>query len=247
MLDVRMTGADLEELRALLLRDRDGDGFPDAPGPAWIAGAGPGDVDAGVAAAAELLARLADRALVLSVDTDRWRSGERGVYLGPGGPPRPTRWRTAPGPCRAGRRSVASASGLWLSGPDLHAAVATALAGIVVDPPPGPELRERWAGGFAVRGGAPEALGAALRQALATTRAEPRLVVPFDEARLRSVVDGALAPGAWELRRRRRGDDERLELAGHDDVAVGHACALVRLVLPAAPGRRLDRRRRRRP
>jgi hypothetical protein len=236
MLDGGLTGADLEELRALLLRDRDGDGFPDAlTGPAWIAGAGPGDVDAGVAAAAELLARLADRALVLSMDTHRWRHDEPGVYLGPGGPPRPEAVADRTWPLSGGASIRRVGEGLWLSGPDLHAAVATALAGISADPPPGPELRERWAGGFAARGGAPEALGAALRQALATTRAEARLVVPFDEARVRSVVDGALAPGAWEMRRRRRGGDERLELAGHDAVALGHACAWFASCFPRLP------------
>ncbi|MDF1522848.1 MAG: M14 family zinc carboxypeptidase [Trueperaceae bacterium] len=77
--------ADLAALRAALLRDRDGDGFPDAlRGPVWIShGRGPHDVDAAVAAAAELLAPLADRALVLPIETRAWATVVPGFCIGP--------------------------------------------------------------------------------------------------------------------------------------------------------------------
>ncbi|MBW6454917.1 MAG: hypothetical protein K0A98_03450, partial [Trueperaceae bacterium] len=89
-----MSPLDLPAMREHLLRDRDGDGFPDALcAPVWIAGGGGlADVDAGVAAAAEFLARLAERAMLLEVDVRVWDASGCGFAVGarpPIAPPEP--------------------------------------------------------------------------------------------------------------------------------------------------------------
>lgn len=120
--------ADLAALRAALLRDRDDDGFPDAVcGPVWISlGRGPDDVDAAVAAAAELLAPLADRALVLPVETHAWAAPLPGFCIGPSHPP---------GDPEGARSGAASSIDLP------HGAVLGWLDdGIVVTAPDGPSL-----------------------------------------------------------------------------------------------------------
>ena len=106
----------LDRLRALVLRDTDGDGFPDALiGPVWIAnGAGADDVDAAVAAAAELLAALADHSLVLPIATRAWDRATPGFAIGLAAPEPAVAWTTVPGGALLGYGE----DGLVLSAPD---------------------------------------------------------------------------------------------------------------------------------
>lgn len=280
-----MTVLDLVALRAHLLRDLDGDGFPDALGaPVWVArGGGPSDVDAGVGAAAELLVPLAERALLLAADARIWDvagcgfaigrrppvagSGaeammrvtgdglvahgadadalQRAVLAATGRSPflgaaaRPvTRGAARPAAGAVAGAAAGSAAfrplglGSLLHGDDGRAG-ATPFAGAHDHP-------ERLVGGFAPGGGVPEALGVALRLALAGRDTPERVCVGPDQAVLRTALDAALPVGAWCLRRR-PGPANRFELVGQDRAALAAACRWFATAALATPdGQRLD-------
>jgi hypothetical protein len=205
----------------------------------WIArGRGPADVDGAVAAAAELLARLGDVALRLPVDARAWDTERPGFFVGPEDPP-PADGATTRSVPLGGAAVARVGAGLLMTAPDGASLVAAVAAWLTVaDAAEGPCRRSV---GFAASGGAPEALGVALRHALATLPPVGRVVVPFDAAAVRTVVDAGLEPDAWEVRRRRWGDGERLEVAGHDAAALGHACRWFAGTYPRLPdGRWLD-------
>lgn len=254
---------DLPALRAHLLRDRDGDGLPDAlHAPVWVArGAGPADVDAGVAAAAELLVPLAEGVLVLEVDARPWDAPGCGFAI-------------APEPLAAGLDPAApfrrTADGVVVHAADA-AALAAALAAVLGrgDPAPPPAAAgrprglgallhgddgapgatpfagrrdhpQRLVGGFAPGGGVPEALGVALRFALAGLATPERVAVAPDAAALRTGLDPTVPPGTWSLRRR-PGPGVRAELVGHDAPALAAGCRWFAAGALAAPdGQRFD-------
>jgi hypothetical protein len=224
---------DLAAGRDLLLRDFDGDGFPDAlAGPVWIAdGGGAADVDAGVAAAAEFLARLAARALTLPVDVRRWPRPRPGVYLGRGAPPDGHEGA-------AGTATVARVGdGVLLSAPDpagLRRAVGAWLDAAPADGADAPDAPPP--GGFAPGGGVPESLGVALRHALASVRAPTPLTVPFADAVVRTALDPALPAGTWAVRRRAHSSaGTALEVVGHDRDALASACRWYAASYPRLP------------
>jgi len=282
---------DLPGLREHLLRDRDGDGLPDAlSGPIWIArGRGPAAVDAGVAAAAEFLSPLAERAMVLEVDAQVWDAPGCGFAIGdhpPASAEAPTAllYVTHDGVVAhatdadelhaligvAGRHSGAGhgtcmARGAAAAGtPEVSggrtAAPEAAVAGPVAvraiglgsllhgdDGQAGAtpyggsrDHPERFAGGFAPGGGVPEALGVALRLALAGRDTPERVCAAPEDAALRTAVDPALPLHTWSLRRR-SGSTHRFELVGHDKAALAAGCRWFATSSLAMPdGQRLD-------
>jgi hypothetical protein len=258
-----MDAVHLDDLRTHLLRDLDRDGFPDAlVAPVWIAhGGGPEGVDAGVAAAAELLATLADRALHLKVDTRRWDAPGCGFVIGPRPPSEPPRDTLALGPLAEGFIAYA------LDPAVLERALIDLLGRAPARPRPGAVARRlglgallhgdagvagatpysgardtptRFEGGFAPGGGVPESLGVALRLALAGLGAPERVCMSSDLASFRTAVDPTLSAGTWLLRRR-SGPEYRCELVGHDPDSLAAACAWFAEGPLATPdGQRLD-------
>lgn len=239
----------LGRLRQLLLRDRDGDGFPDALiGPVAIAtGSGPDDVDAGVGAAAEFLSALAARALTLPVETTAWRHPRPGFRIAIGDPSpsdhdepfAETRTRTG---CRLAwldgalsvdapdARALSDGMNAWLDALRDHATSdsgddAGDGADDPADPPPG----------FASVAGVPEALAVAVRTALAHVRPSRRVVV--DRSRAGTVVelDPSLPPGRWQVRRSAHRGASRLRVVAHDRTALARACRWVADAWPRLP------------
>ena len=273
-----MRTLDLPAMREHLLRDRDGDGFPDAlSAPIWIAGGrGPAAVDAGVAAAAEFLAPLAERAMALEVDARVWDAPGFGFAIGlrsPAPPPAgapvlrvtqdglvvhaadteallaqvrvavsgPRAAGVGPGvahgadaPAVAAGSTVVQAVGLGslLHGDDGRVG-ATPYAG-------GRDHPERFVGGFAPGGGVPEALGVALRLALAGLGTPDRVGAEAEHAAVRTALDPTVSPRTWSLRRR-PGSATRFELVGHDRAALAAGCRWFATSALATPdGQRLD-------
>jgi len=267
----------LAALRAALLRDHDGDGFPDALcGPAWISlGHGPDDVDAAVAAAAELLAALADRALVLPVETRAWPGAGPAFCIGPAAPPAHLETAgsgTVDVDLPHGGRLLRLVDGVAVTAPDgpsLVAAIvawlgapaydgAPADAGSTVPAAPAgrgglgallsgdgggaraaytgtPDHPDQFVGGFAPTGGAPEALGVALRLALVGTGTPARVTASPAVAMVRTATDASLPAGGWVLRIVDGVAGPRFELAGRDAAALGAACAWFARDFPRLP------------
>ena len=255
----------LAEVRELLLRDVDGDGFPDALcAPVWIAtGRGPVDVDAAVAAAAEFLVPLAGRALTLAVDIRSWDVTGCGFAIARHPPVEPQ----------------ASQSVLRISdgGVIAHAHTASELIGAVVafvgnaGAPeaarvlPGAQQLglgalqhgddgcvgatpysgaydhpERFVAGFAPDGGVPETLAVALRLALTGRDTPARVCADPARASVRTTIDATLEPATWSLRRR-TGTGYRVELAAHDRRTLAEASRGVGSELLGTPdGQRFD-------
>jgi len=240
---------DLAEARRLLLRDLDRDGFPDALlGPVWIAaGRSPEDVDAAVAAAAELVASLAQRALTLPLSVRSWahvRPAFRIATVAPDSEARPSdrhgadrratsaSWATLP----ASARVRWDAEGVTFDAPDGDALILGVTTWLDeqrdADPPPADgEATLVPSFAFATSCGAPETLAAAVRAALDATHVPRRLVVSPERARTVVALDPGLPPGRWEIRRRDHGDGSAQRAAaaghaivGHDAAALGRGC-----------------------
>lgn len=260
-----MSAIGLEDLRALLLRDRDEDGFPDALcAPVWIAtGAGTGDIDAAVAAAAELLVPLAERALVLDVDTRTWDAPVCGFAIAAQPPAAPdhtgvaiTRGEASLSVSAPNAKALMDAV-LALVGRGGHAAHGGSRAQTVrqglgallhgddgaVGATPFSGSRdhpERLSAGVAPGGGVVEALGVVLRFALAGRDTPGRVCADPSDAALRTRIDPRLPVGSWQLRRRRCAA-YRVELVGHDAASLADACRWFATRPIATPdGQRLD-------
>jgi hypothetical protein len=235
-------------LRARLLRDVDGDGFPDTlVGPVWLAsGGGPDDVDAAVASLAELLALLAERALQLDLEVRTYPSPRAGFFVGAGSP--------ASAAADAGEvlHATEQARIEWLGtalaaraegGSALYGAVTAWLDGafavpgeLAPEPTCGREAGQPGAAvSFAASGGVGESLAVALRTALERERPAGRLVAPFERAAVRTALDPLLDPGTWQVRRSGPSATAHLEVVGHDTSALRSACRWYAAQYPRLP------------
>ncbi len=251
-----MSAPGLAELRRLLLRDHDRDGFPDALlGPVWIAagrGASDGnaaDVDRAVAAAAELIASLAHRALTLPVSVRTWRHHRPAFRIAAVAPDEetgaPGASRAAPAGTRAPGTSDSAAprqghadlpsgvrvqwdeDGVTFDAPDGEALVVGVTTWLDANPPPhapvpGGEEAVVPAVAFTSACGAPEALAAAVRVALEGTRVPRRLVTTAASAHTVVALDPDLPPGRWEIRRRTPTDRAAHDADTIDQAIPGH-------------------------
>ncbi len=227
-------------LRTRLLLDTDGDGFADTLAqPVWLAsGRGPEDVDAAVAAAAELLTVLADGALRLAVDVRTRGDAAPGFAIGEEPLETPDVARS-----RGEAHSLYATAGARIDtfGPALHVSAAdgAALYGAVTSWLDAARTTGSGTGGtggtgdslssdashrFAPSGGVAESLAVALRLALDHTHAPERIIAPFDQAAVRTAVDQAIPAGAWEVRRPEPLQRDALEIVGHDTEALRCAC-----------------------
>lgn len=257
-----MRAPGLAELRRLLLRDHDRDGFPDAlVGPVWIAtgrssantDAAAVDatvVDATVAAAAELIASLAHRALTLPVAVRSWRHERPAFRIASVAPDEDTGALDASGAARAGTRASETSDstaprqghadlpsgvrvqwdedGVTFDAPDGEAlvlGVTTWLDGERASDPPAADGEDAFVPSFAFASacGAPEALAAAVRVALDATRVPRRLLTTPASAHTVVALDPDLPPGWWEIRRRTPGDRPADDTGATAHPIVGHA------------------------
>jgi len=233
-----VSAPDLTELRRLLLRDLDRDGFPDAlVGPVWIAsGRSTGDVDAAVVAAAELIASLAHRALTLPVPVRSWKHDRPAFRITAVAPDAATRPSASRATLPAGVRARWDAEGVTFDAPDGDALILGMTTWLddqrETEPPAAnDEASAVPSFAFASSCGTPEALAVAVRVALDATHVPRRLVVALERARTVVALDPELPPGRWEIRRRDDRDGETGHAAasghtivGHDAAALGRAC-----------------------
>jgi len=263
-----VTPHDLVNLGERLLRDADGDGFPDSlVAPIWIArGSRPSDVDAGVVAAAELLAHLSDRALHLELDIRDWDVANCGFCIAQRPQPAITLQNgvaldvatdtftlaaRSPGALRQALRSLlgqpqrrrsvdptAGHNGTMLGlGALQHGDDGVSGATPFSGPRDHPQ---RFSGGFAAAGGVAVALDVAVRLALTGVQTAGPLGAHAACAAFRTGIDSQLAGGSWQLRRQ-PGAPFRAELVGADRQALAAACHwFAHSALATPDGQRFD-------